>query len=143
VRLSTQKKITTTFVATALIALASCSTTIVGSTDTSAPAKVDVTTTLPVGTVKELLTNIIQATRGLGDAVASGDNKTAQSRLGDVLANWQVLKPMLKDSSLDIAADIERMIGLVTTAVERKRPADADKALRYLPLIVAALDALQ
>jgi hypothetical protein len=110
VRLSTQKKITTTFVATALIALASCSTTIVGSTDTSAPAKVDVTTTLPVGTVKELLTNIIQATRGLGDAVASGDNKTAQSRLGDVLANWQVLKPMLKDSSLDIAADIEARV---------------------------------
>lgn len=142
-RLSTQKKITTTFVATALITLASCSTTIVGSTDTSAPNKVDVTTTLPVGTIKELLTNIIQATRGLGDAVASGENTTAQSRLGDVLANWQVLKPMLKDSSLDIAADIERMIGLVTTAVERKRPADADKALRYLPLIITALDALQ
>ena len=127
----------------ALVALASCSTTIVGSTDTTTSDNVDVTIALPVGTVKELLTNIVQATNGLGDAVASGDNKTAQSRLSDVLANWEVLKPMIKDSSLDIYADIERMIGLITTAVERKRPADADKALRYLPLIVAAMDALQ
>ena len=145
-RLSTQKKIATSFVVSTLIVLASCSTTYVGSTDTTditSPEKIDVATTLPAGTVEELLTNIVQSTNGLGDAVASGDTKTARLKLSDVLANWEVLKPLVRDSSLDIFTDIERMVGLITSAVERKRPADADKALRYLPLIVAAIDALK
>ncbi len=141
-RLSTKKKIAESCSIVALLVLAGCSTTIVGSADTTAPVKINVTTTLPIGTAEELLTNILEATNGLGDAIASGDTKTAKLRLNDVLANWEVLKPQIKDSSLDIFSDIERMVGLITSAVERKRPADADKALRYLPLIVAAIDDL-
>ncbi len=141
-RLSTKKKIAESCSIVALLVLAGCSTTIVGSADTTAPVKINVTTTLPIGTAEELLTNILEATNGLGDAIASGDTKTAKLRLNDVLANWEVLKPLIKDSSLDIFSDIERMVGLITSAVERKRPADADKALRYLPLIVAAIDDL-
>jgi hypothetical protein len=39
-----------------------------------------------------------------------------------------------------LAADFDRVIALAKSSVERNRPADADKVLRFLPLIIDSLD---
>jgi len=41
--------------------------------------------------------------------------------------------------SEELLNDTQRMINLFTTAVDRKRPADADKAMRFLPSLVSAI----
>jgi hypothetical protein len=63
--------------------------------------------------------------------------------LADIDTVWTALSdgiraelPMLADQLL---YDFERVIALCRTSVERNRPADADKALRFLPLALASL----
>jgi hypothetical protein len=38
-----------------------------------------------------------------------------------------------------LATDFDRVVALAQSSVERNRPADADKALRFLPLIIDSL----
>jgi hypothetical protein len=45
---------------------------------------------------------------------------------------------MILESKIDILESVQRVVRLIQTAVERKRPADADKALRFIPLIIDA-----
>ena len=43
--------------------------------------------------------------------------------------------PAIRAEGIDIVEDVDRIIGLIDTATKRKRPADADKASRFLELI--------
>lgn len=118
---------------------ASCApTTIVGDlTTTTAPA-VTTSTTLapPQGSVGQLLEELSGLTVGLGDAIVDGDNATAQARLDRAVAIGGVLVDKIREAGVDLVEDIERIVGLIRTAVERKRPADADKAQRFAGLII-------
>lgn len=125
-------------VAASTILLSSCSTTINSSLNTVASTVVT-TTTIPFGTTEELLTQLTESMRGLSTAVAVGDRATAVSRLSNVQAQWEALRPQLQDAPSEVVDDVKRMVDLASSAVLRKRPADADKALLLLPLITEAL----
>jgi hypothetical protein len=75
----------------------------------------------------------------VGNDVAQGDMRTARTKLADIKAIWIGIQPQIANASQDLLDDTQRMINLFTTAVERKRPADADKAMRFLPSLIAAL----
>ena len=126
----------------AALTLSGCATTIV-STDTTAPAvTVATTTTLPSGDALELMKNIAAAGADLGNSVADGRSEEARAALATAQANWTVLEPQLQKLKLDVIEDLRRIIDLMTTAVERKRPADADKANRFLSLVIDAYSQL-
>ena len=121
-----------------VVTTAGCATTIESDlTTTSAPASTS--TTIPRGTVNELFDNIMRIGAGLGNDVASGDSGLARTKLADITATWQAIQPRLAPLGSDIVDDLTRLVGLYTTAVERKRPADADKATRFLGLAVEPL----
>jgi hypothetical protein len=53
-----------------------------------------------------------------------------------------VIEPLILESKIDILESVQRVVELMRSAAERKRPADADKALRFIPLIIDAVTPL-
>ena len=121
------------------VTLSSCGTTIIGSLDTTTTSSVVTTTTIPTGTVISLLQEMLVNVTGLGDIIAGGkDNAAARERLQNVESIWVALEPQLVALNNDTNVDVERIVNLVRSAVKKKRPADADKAARFIPLVIDA-----
>ena len=135
---------TATAAGVALVSLlGACSTTIEDGTEeafASTTAPPATSTTIPTGGIDTLFGQILDAGADLGNDVASGDMGTARAKLADIEATWQGIEGQLSAFNDDVKADLERLVDLFTTAVTRKRPADADKAMRYLPMALEALD---
>lgn len=121
--------------------LASCSpTTIVGDVDTTVPADTTTTTMAPpTGDIRSLVDQLIDTATGLGDAVVNGDTNETNARLARAEQILRALEPKVKASGLDILEELQRIVGLVRTSVQRKRPAEADKAQRFAMLIADSL----
>ena len=113
-----------------------CATTIEGGSATTSTAPASTTTTIPRGTIDELFGAILRIGAGLGNDVASGEIQAARSKLADIRATWQAITPQIADLGKDLNDDLQRLVDLYGTAVERKRPADADKATRFLGLAI-------
>jgi hypothetical protein len=93
----------------------------------------------PQGTVVELINQLIPVADGLGQGVVDGDSTVYKHKLAQVDTIWEVLKPLIVESKIDVLENMQSIIDLFHSAVERKRPADADKALRFLPLVAEAV----
>ena len=125
----------------AVAVLSSCATTYNGGANapaTTAPSA-STTTTIPRGSTEELFAQMLQTGKELGNDVAQGDMSTARTKLADIKAIWIGIQSQITQASQDLVDDTQRMINLFTTAVERKRPADADKAMRFLPSLISSL----
>jgi Zn-dependent alcohol dehydrogenase len=123
--------------------LTSCGATVINSSTTTESST---TTTLPSGDITSLVTEIHDAASNIGALIISADTARAHDYLNVALGAWQVLEPQLaqitaKDDG-NTADSLKRVIGLLTTAVNRKRPADADKAEKFSALILESLPAL-
>ena len=126
-------------IALCAIALTSCATEITGSTESTVTPVT--TTTIPVaptGSIISLLQQLIPVADGLGQAVVDGDTKEAKGKVAQANAILLAIEPQIIESKIDILESVQRVVRLIQTAVERKRPADADKALRFIPLIIDA-----
>ena len=125
------------------IALTSCATTITGSTDSTVAAAS--TTTIPViptGSIISLLEQLLPVADGLGQAVVDGDSKVFKEKVAQADAIMLAIEPLIRESKIDVLESVQRVVDLIHTAAERKRPADADKALRFIPLIIEAVTPL-
>ena len=112
--------------------LTSCATKII---DTVATSIVVSDTTIPSGSMRQLFEALVAETTELGIALNKSDTAGAKQHLASIDAIWVTLQPIaqtLGDQTLD---DLQRMIDLVHTAVVRNRPADGDKALKFLILL--------
>jgi hypothetical protein len=116
--------------------IAGCATTIEGDTATTSTAPASTTTTIPRGTVEELFDAILALGGDLGNDIASGNMQSARTKLADIRATWQAITPQIADVGEELNNDLQRLVTLYSTAVERKRPADADKATRFLELAI-------
>ena len=126
-------------IACAVLFLSSCSTTILSDLASTSTSSVVTTTTIPAGTVRSLLDDLLTNASGLGDLIVSGDKYGSRLRLQNTEAIWIALRPQLVALANDTDVDVERIVDLVRSAVNKKRPADADKAVRFLPLVISAL----
>ncbi len=125
------------------VSLASCGGTIIESLKTTIPGPTTTTTLpTPTGDVVALLTQLSNVTFGLGQAIVDGDTKTYTQRMEITDSIWKVLEPQIRDANIDIVEDVQRVVNLVHTAVERKRPADADKANRFVTIIKNSAESL-
>lgn len=123
-------------VSVSALALSSCSTTIIDTVQTTLPANTTTSTTsAPTGDILSLLTQLSNVTYGLGQAIVDGESAIYKQRAETAHSIWKVLEPQIRAEGIDLVEDVERIIGLIDTATQRKRPADADKASRFLSLI--------
>jgi uncharacterized protein YceK len=124
--------------------LSGCATTINESAPTTlADNVVTETTTLSVDqqlSTEELLTQMLTTVNALSEAMQKSDRKTAGNTVDQVLLISKIVRPRILNLSEQLAADFDRVIELAKSSVERNRPADADKALRFLPLIIDSLN---
>lgn len=125
------------------IALTSCATTITGSTDsTVAPASTTTILVIPTGSIISLLQQLIPVADGLGQAIVDGNSKVYKAKVAEADAIMLAIEPLIRESKIDVLESVQRVVDLIHTAAERKRPADADKALRFIPLIIDAVTPL-
>ena len=121
----------------AMCSLASCSTTIVDTAPTT--TLVPPTTVIPTGTATELFDQL-QATLGeLSKAISDSDRAMAKVKLAEIEEIWKVLQPQITERGDQFIQDMQRIIDLAISSIERNRPADADKSLRFLSLVIEAL----
>jgi hypothetical protein len=121
----------------AMCSLAACSTTIVDTAPTT--TLVPPTTVIPTGTATELFDQL-QATLGeLSKAISDSDRAMAKVKLAEIEEIWKVLQPQIAERGDQFIQDMQRIIDLAISSIERNRPADADKSLRFLSLVIEAL----
>jgi hypothetical protein len=102
----------------------------------TAPAVDDATPTA------EVFAAMADAAARLSEAMVDGDRARARAELAVLEELGDALAPRVARASEQLAADLARVLDLARTAVERNRPADADKAVRFLPLVAASARAL-
>jgi hypothetical protein len=88
------------------------------------------------------LEQLLPVADGLGQAVVDGDSKVFKAKVAQADAILVAIEPLILESKIDVLESVQRVVGLMRTAAERKRPADADKALRFIPLIIEAVTPL-
>ena len=119
--------------------LAGCATTIVDVAPSSTAPETTVSATVPSGSDEKLM-DLLGASMGrIAEALGDRDRSSARSALADAEAAWRVLQPRLLARSAQLEEDAQRLVDLAATAVERNRPADADKAMRFLSLLRESL----
>jgi len=118
------------------VSVSSCSTQILTSTTTLPGVTTSTTIATPSGTSLELLEQLDTAIQGLGQAIVDRDSATKNRVVAETNAIWKELEPQLQESGVDLVEDVSKIVNFVNVAVNRTRPADADKAVRYLALIL-------
>lgn len=121
----------------AMFSLASCSTTIVDTAPTT--TLVPPTTVVPSGTATELFDQLQTTIGELSKAISDSDRAMAKVKLAEIEEIWKVLKPQIAERGDQFIQDMQRIIDLAISSIERNRPADADKSLRFLSLVIETL----
>lgn len=92
-------------------------------------------TTTPVeGSATVLLPELATEMSRLGSQIAEGDGDDAT--LARIEAIWTAIRPEIDVSHPELVNGIGSMVDMARTAVERTRPADADKAFSVLSDLV-------
>lgn len=123
--------------AVSLMSLTSCATTFIDTAPTT--TAVAPTTTLPSGSPEELFAQMQQAIALLSEALSESNKGVARLRLAEVESIWFTLTPQVIERGDQFVNDIQRIVDLAISSIERNRPADADKALRFLTLVIETL----
>jgi hypothetical protein len=97
-------------------------------------------TNLPTGTTVELYEQLKSTLSDLSLAITNEDKPRAKTTLATVLNIWEALKPQIESAGGETVeqtvADMQRIVDLASSSVQRTRPADADKAVRFLNLVI-------
>jgi hypothetical protein len=117
------------------VLLVACSKTTFDNGIASGDTKpVATTTTLPAGSVDELLPVMLEAVKGLSEKVAAnkGDNETASL----IEHLWTAMTAEMTATHKALVPSFEFIVRRCRQATDRHRPADADRAYRNLQTIV-------
>lgn len=127
---------------TLAVPLASCGeTVIVGSLETTTTTSSTVPPP-PTGDISDLLGQLADLTDGLSQVVIENDRTEGERRIARAKEIWTVLEPQIRDAGVDLVEEVRSVIDLVTTSVNRRRPADGDKAQRFVDLIIESVPGL-
>jgi len=123
-----------------LVISTACSTTYDRTAGTTVAPINASTTTLPSGTVEELLPRLVEAMTGLSSLI--GPNQSGQTMPGKadqlalINALWNAAETELITVDPVAAESLGRLVDLSNTAVIANHPADADKAARFAGQVV-------
>ena len=121
--------------------LSACGATTYDSTIATSIAPLEVSaTTLPSGTVEELLPRLVDEMVALSTFIGpnqSGRTKTGKAdQLALINALWNAVETDLILIDPVAAESLGRLVDLSNTALTTNRPADADKAARFAGQVV-------
>jgi len=120
----------------------SCATTINQSAVTTVASSSEPITQVTINsqlTTDELLSELFLAVEDLSKSMQKTERSQVSQQLAQVISLSDAIRPKILATSDQLASDFDRVINLSKSAVERNRPADADKSLRFLLLIIDSL----
>lgn len=125
----------------AISTMSACGATTYDATiASSSSTEVTVVVTAPTGTTEELLLALTSALNGLSGLIgpdSSGRTPAGKNeQLDTIEALWDAVQSDVTATDPDAADAIGRMVALAQTAVDRNRPADADKAARFAGQVI-------
>ncbi len=123
-------------IVTVAFGTAGCATTI-DSSNTTVPANTTTTVFVPVGTTDELLAQLLVELGGLSEAIV--DNAHQREIIARADALWNAARDDVAARHHRLLIDFDDAMALAHLGVDRRRPADADKAYVNLRALVAAL----
>lgn len=113
---------------------------------TSSAVEIATTTLAPSlegASLDELTAVLRDETLALSDALFAGDTATARAHLSRINEAWSFAEPQIAAKFGEFADqliyDLQRVVELARSAVERNRPADASKAAKFLELALQSL----
>jgi hypothetical protein len=92
-----------------------------------------------VGTTAELFDQLVAEAGSLSEAIVA--NRSQRTIVGRIDTLWEAARPSVEREAPDSLAEFDRTIALMHIGVDRRRPADADKAYTNLVILLAALPA--
>jgi hypothetical protein len=123
------------------VLLGACSTEIDPSASTLGGGSTTSTTVFVAeGTTAELLDQLLADLSGLSERIV--ENEGDEALLARINTIWDAARPGVEAAAPDLMLEFDRAMVMVNSAVERRRHADADKALNNLRNLVAALPIL-
>ena len=122
--------------AVVVILATACSTTY-DTSATTAPATTS-TVYVPSGSTAELLVALSTEVGALSERLV--DNDGQRDALARIEAQWALVRPDVERQHPELLASIDAAIAHVQRSVERRRPADADKAAKNLDSLIAAYE---
>jgi DtxR family Mn-dependent transcriptional regulator len=126
-----------TLLVAGLVALG-CATEIDPTATTVAPGSTTSSTVFVAeGTMSELLGQLVEQARGLSETIV--ENEGDEALLERLNTIWDAARPAVEAAAPDLIFEFDRAIEMMNRAVERRRHADADKALNNLRNLIAAL----
>jgi hypothetical protein len=113
---------------------------------TSSAVEIATTTLAPSlkgASLDELTAVLRDETLALSEALFASDTVMARAHLSRINEAWSFAEPQIAAKFGEFADqliyDLQRVIELARSAVERNRPADADKAAKFLELALQSL----
>lgn len=105
------------------------------TTVTLDPRLVPTTTIVYSGTALELLPQLgVEMSRLSAQVSEDGDDDKAT--VARIIAIWAAAQPEVETTRPDLVESFETTVAMATSAVERNRPADADKAFSNLTRLI-------
>lgn len=132
----------------AVLSVSGCATEIIDTTNTIVDTPVTTTTEfvlLADATLDQLTEVLRDETSSLSRSVFDGDTTAARTHLARIERAWALAEPMIVsqygEMADQITYDLRRVVALARSAIDRNRPADASKALSFMRLALASLEA--
>jgi len=111
------------------VGITACGTTVIEDADTTVVADQTTTTTDLPTTVDGRFAEIVLLSTGLGNLIADGGDGDVIDRID---ALWAASRADVASVDPGLDRDVTHQLELLHVAVERNRPADADKSSRNL-----------
>lgn len=120
--------------------VSACGATTYDASIATTSTDVTVPFTVPAGTTEELLQDLATAMSALSGLIGPDSSGRTPAGKNDQIvvieALWDAVQTDVTTADPDAADAIGRMVALAQTAVERNRPADADKAARFAGQVI-------
>jgi hypothetical protein len=132
-------------VGSVVIASSGCATEVLQA-PTSSAVEIATTTLAPSlegASLDELTAVLRDETLALSEALFASDTVSARAHLSRINEAWSFAEPQIAAKFGEFADqliyDLQRVVELARSAVERNRPADASKAAKFLELALQSL----
>jgi hypothetical protein len=130
--------ITSVVALAAALALAACNGVTYDATATTTPRNSTTTVFVPTGSTKELMASIDARVDGLSEQLVEGEGQ--REALARIQAEWAVVRPVIESQHPELLAGFDAVLAQVARSVERRRPADADKAAKNLAVLIRSFE---
>ena len=94
---------------------------------------------VPTGSTAELLGQLTAETATLSDRII--ENEGQREALARIEVLWALIRPTIETEREELLRGFDTVVDLVRRSVERRRPADADKAHKNLLTLIVAYEA--